>query len=140
MAVEIRVPPLGESLVDAIVGQWLKSEGEEVSRGETVLQLETDKVNLDVTAPEDGVLSHIEKREGAVVTVGELLGVVGLNGASAGTTAAPAATAPPAASQGATGETPAAPPALQPPVTIAPPPFAATAPAPTVEQPAEADD
>src|SRR5687768_12186874 len=91
MAVEIRVPPLGESLVDAIVGQWLKSEGDEVSRGETVLQLETDKVNLDVTAPEDGVLSHIEKPEGAVVTVGELLGVVGSNGAVAATaTATPA--------------------------------------------------
>ena len=96
MAVEIRVPPLGESLVDAIVGQWLKSEGEEVSRGETVLQLETDKVNLDVTAPEDGVLSHIEKREGAVVTVGEVLGVVGPNGASAAAAVASAASTEPA--------------------------------------------
>ena len=50
MPVEIRVPPLGESLVDAVVGQWLKSEGDAVSRGETLLELETDKVNLDVTA------------------------------------------------------------------------------------------
>ncbi|MDP9365165.1 MAG: dihydrolipoyllysine-residue succinyltransferase, partial [Chloroflexota bacterium] len=82
MAVEIKVPPLGESLVDAVVGQWLKGEGDEVSRGETVVELETDKVNLDVTAEEDGVLSRIDKREGDVVTVGEVLGMVG--GASDG--------------------------------------------------------
>ena len=50
MPVEIRVPPLGESLVDAVVGQWLKSEGDTVSRGDTLLELETDKVNLDVAA------------------------------------------------------------------------------------------
>ncbi len=84
MAVEIRVPPLGESLVDAVVGQWMKQPGEEVSRGETVVLLETDKVNLDVTAEEDGVLSRIDKQEGEVVTVGEVLGLVGAgNGASA---------------------------------------------------------
>ena len=56
MPVEIRVPPLGESLVDAVVGQWLKQEGDAVSRGETVVELETDKVNLDVTAEDDGVI------------------------------------------------------------------------------------
>jgi 2-oxoglutarate dehydrogenase E2 component (dihydrolipoamide succinyltransferase) len=76
MPVEIRVPPLGESLVDAVVGQWLKNEGDSVSRGETIVELETDKVNLDVTAPEDGVLSKIDHAAGDVVTVGELLGVV----------------------------------------------------------------
>src|SRR5947209_4415143 len=92
MPVEIRVPPLGESLVDAVVGAWLKSEGDSVSRGETLVELETDKVNLDVAATEDGVLSKIEKQAGDVVTVGELLGVVGeTNGATA---PAPAARAP----------------------------------------------
>jgi 2-oxoglutarate dehydrogenase E2 component (dihydrolipoamide succinyltransferase) len=83
MPVEIRVPPLGESLVDAVVGAWLKGEGDEVSRGETLVELETDKVNLDVAATEDGVLSKIEKREGDVVTVGELLGVVAEGAAAA---------------------------------------------------------
>ena len=82
MAVEIRVPPLGESLVDAVVGAWLKSEGDSVSRGDTLLELETDKVNLDVAATEDGVLSAISKQEGDVVTVGELLGMID-GGASA---------------------------------------------------------
>ncbi|TXG81651.1 MAG: 2-oxoglutarate dehydrogenase complex dihydrolipoyllysine-residue succinyltransferase [Thermomicrobiales bacterium] len=76
MPVEIRVPALGESLVDAVVGQWLKSEGDAVTRGETILELETDKVNLDVTADEDGVLSSIAHREGDVVTVGEVLGTI----------------------------------------------------------------
>ncbi|MBA3337926.1 MAG: 2-oxoglutarate dehydrogenase complex dihydrolipoyllysine-residue succinyltransferase [Chloroflexia bacterium] len=103
MPVEIRVPPLGESLVDAVVGQWLKSEGDAVSRGETVVELETDKVNLDVTAEDDGVLARIDKSEGTVVTVGEVLGMVEAgaaakqsgNGASApaaesGATSAPA--------------------------------------------------
>jgi 2-oxoglutarate dehydrogenase E2 component (dihydrolipoamide succinyltransferase) len=100
MPVEIRVPPLGESLVDAVVGQWLKSEGDSVSRGETLVELETDKVNLDVAAAEDGVLSRIDKREGDVVTVGEVLGIVGegagvaTNGAQASAAAQAAATAP----------------------------------------------
>ncbi len=95
MPVEIRVPPLGESLIDAVVGTWLKSEGDAVSRGETLVELETDKVNLDVAATEDGVLARIEKQPGEVVTVGELLGVVGdSNGASA---PAPLAAAPVAA-------------------------------------------
>ena len=84
MAVEIRVPPLGESLVDAVVGTWLKQEGDSVNRGDSLVELETDKVNLDVTAEEDGVLARIERREGEVVTVGEVLGLVsGSNGASA---------------------------------------------------------
>jgi 2-oxoglutarate dehydrogenase E2 component (dihydrolipoamide succinyltransferase) len=83
MPVEIRVPPLGESLVDAVVGQWLKTEGDQVARGETIVELETDKVNLDVTAPEDGVLGKIERGEGDVVTVGELLATVSDSAAAA---------------------------------------------------------
>ncbi|MGH2549532.1 MAG: 2-oxoglutarate dehydrogenase complex dihydrolipoyllysine-residue succinyltransferase [Thermomicrobiales bacterium] len=91
MPVEIRVPPLGESLVDAVVGTWLKGEGDAVNRGDVLLELETDKVNLEVAATDDGVLGKIEKSEGDVVTVGELLGVI--DGAAAGA-AAPAAPEP----------------------------------------------
>ena len=76
MAIEIKVPPLGESLVDAVVGQWLKSEGDAINRGETIVELETDKVNLDVAAEDDGVLSSIQKQEGDTVTVGEVLAVL----------------------------------------------------------------
>ncbi len=93
MAIEIKVPPLGESLVDAVVGTWLKGEGDEISRGETILELETDKVNLEVTAEEDGVLSAIHHQEGDTVTVGEVLGMLEAGAASAGANgAAPAAT------------------------------------------------
>ena len=113
MAVEIRVPPLGESLVDAVVGVWLKQEGDAVSRGDSLVELETDKVNLDVTAEEDGVLASIARREGEVVTVGEVLGVVSAsNGASAPAPAA-AVAAPVAA---------AAPPPVSAPVAAAAPP------------------
>ncbi|HYI24999.1 MAG TPA: 2-oxoglutarate dehydrogenase complex dihydrolipoyllysine-residue succinyltransferase [Thermomicrobiales bacterium] len=76
MAIDIKVPPLGESLVDAVVGQWLKTEGDSVSRGETILELETDKVNLEVTAEDDGVLGAIQRQEGDTVTVGEVLGTL----------------------------------------------------------------
>ena len=116
MAVEIRVPPLGESLVDAVVGTWLKQEGDSVNRGDSLVELETDKVNLDVTAEEDGVLARIERREGEVVTVGEVLGLVsGSNGASA------------PAPETATATTVAAPEPAQTPVAETPP-IAATAP------------
>lgn len=112
MPVEIRVPPLGESLVDAVVGQWLKSEGDAVSRGETILELETDKVNLDVTADEDGVLSTIAHQEGDVVTVGEVLGTIdagatATNGASAAAAPAEAAVAEPVAVAAAPAPAPA---------------------------------
>lgn len=73
MAITVKVPALGESLVDAVVGTWLKGEGEAVSTGETILELETDKVNLDVTADSDGVLSKIIAQEGDVVEVGASL-------------------------------------------------------------------
>jgi 2-oxoglutarate dehydrogenase E2 component (dihydrolipoamide succinyltransferase) len=98
MAIEIKVPALGESLVDAVVGQWLKGEGDSVSQGETILELETDKVNLDVAAEADGVMGSIQKQEGDVVTVGEVLGTLDTEGAapaaSNGQAEAPAEAAP----------------------------------------------
>ena len=133
MAVEIRVPPLGESLVDAVVGTWLKQEGDSVNRGDSLVELETDKVNLDVTAEEDGVLARIERREGEVVTVGEVLGLVsGSNGASA------------PAPETATATTAAAP-APAPTPAAETPPIAATAPPvapapPVLGTPAAAED
>ncbi len=101
MAIEIKVPPLGESLVDAVVGQWLKSEGEAISRGETILELETDKVNLDVTAEDDGVLSAIQKQEGDTVTVGEVLGMLEADASAAAPNGATEAEPAPSACCGA---------------------------------------
>ena len=115
MPVEIRVPPLGESLVDAVVGQWLKSEGESVTRGETILELETDKVNLDVTADEDGVLESIAHGEGDVVTVGEVLGTIAAGAVAGNGASAPAAEEPaPAPEPVAAAAAPAASPAPAP--------------------------
>ena len=88
MSVEIRVPTLGESLVDAVIATWLKHEGDQVSQGEALVELETDKVNVEVTADQGGVLQKILKHEGDTVAVGEVLGTIG-EGASTGT--APAA-------------------------------------------------
>ena len=149
MPVEIRVPPLGESLVDAVVGQWLKQEGDAVARGETLVELETDKVNLDVTASDDGVLSRIAKQEGDVVTVGDVLALVASDGAavepSNGATAAPSQpTEATAATHGQTAPAPTPAPVPEPAPTAtpaaAPPPidaFGAGRAAPAVRRLAE---
>jgi 2-oxoglutarate dehydrogenase E2 component (dihydrolipoamide succinyltransferase) len=87
MPVEIRVPPLGESVVEATVGRWTKQEGDSVSRDEILVELETDKITVEVAAPQDGVLGRIEKQEGATVGVDELLGAIESgNGAQPATT------------------------------------------------------
>ena len=77
MAVEIHVPELGESVADATVGRWLKKEGEEVSAGDALVELETDKINFEVEAEEDGVLESIASPEGDTVNVGDVIGTIG---------------------------------------------------------------
>lgn len=77
MSGEIRVPTLGESVTEATVGQWLKKPGDEVSADEPVVELETDKVSVEVPAPQAGVLGDIAVKEGETVEVGALLGMIG---------------------------------------------------------------
>ena len=77
MTVEIRVPALGESIVDAVIATWLKNEGDEVKQGEALVELETDKVNVEVSAEQSGILQKILKQVGDVVSVGDVLGMVG---------------------------------------------------------------
>src|SRR5579884_254718 len=77
MSAEVRVPELGESIVDAVVGVWQKHEGDAVQQGDGLVELETDKVNLEVSAEQSGVLQKILKQEGDVVTVGEAIGMIG---------------------------------------------------------------
>ena len=77
MPVDIRVPSLGESIVEATIGRWLKHEGDTVNQGEALVELETDKVNMEVGADQSGVLQKIVKQEGDTVAVGEVLGVIG---------------------------------------------------------------
>jgi 2-oxoglutarate dehydrogenase E2 component (dihydrolipoamide succinyltransferase) len=83
VAAEIHVPELGESVADATVGRWLKQEGDDVTSGEALVELETDKINFEVEADQDGVLESISKGEGETVNVGEVIGTIG-EGSEAG--------------------------------------------------------
>ncbi len=76
MAIDITVPQLGESIVEATVVKWFKQEGETVSTGEALLELETEKVSLEVNAIDSGVLVRIERTAGEDVQIGDLLGVL----------------------------------------------------------------
>ncbi len=89
---DIRVPTLGESVTEATVGKWFKQPGEAVAVDEPLVELETDKVTLEVPAPAAGVLSDIAAKNGETVAVGALLGQI-----TEGAGAAPAKAAPPAA-------------------------------------------
>src|SRR5690606_10053579 len=118
MATEVHVPTLGESVTEATVGQWFKKVGDAVKADEPLVELETDKVTLEVPAPAAGVLASIAAEDGAVVNVGALLATIdaAAAGASGGKAAAKAPAAPP----------PAAPAPARPPA-----PAAAAAPAAT---------
>jgi 2-oxoglutarate dehydrogenase E2 component (dihydrolipoamide succinyltransferase) len=94
MSTEIRVPTLGESVTEATIGQWFKKVGDTVAADEPIVELETDKVTIEVPAPAAGVLEAIAAEAGATVDVGALLGAIGGAGAGAATAAPAAAPAP----------------------------------------------
>src|SRR4051812_39437590 len=73
---EIRVPTLGESVTEATIGKWFKKAGDSVAADEPVVELETDKVTIEVPAPAAGVLSEIVVKDGETVAVGALLGQI----------------------------------------------------------------
>src|SRR5258706_13690199 len=93
MATEITVPTLGESVTEATVAKWLKALGDTVAVDEPLVELETDKVTLEVNATAAGTLSEILAPEGSNVGVGALLGKIGDGGAKAAPKAAAAAPA-----------------------------------------------
>ena len=99
MSIEVKVPTLGESVAEATIGQWLKQPGEAVSADEPIASLETDKVAIDVMAPEAGVMGQHIAKEGETVVVGALITTIeaGSGGAAAPKAEAPAAAPPPAA-------------------------------------------
>jgi 2-oxoglutarate dehydrogenase E2 component (dihydrolipoamide succinyltransferase) len=110
---EIRVPTLGESVTEATIGRWFKKAGEAVAVDEPLVELETDKVTIEVPAPSAGVLGEIVAKDGETVAVGALLGQINDGAAGAAKAAAAPAAAKPAA----------------------PPPAAAPAPAPAAKAP-----
>ncbi len=108
MTIEIKVPTLGESVTEAEVAKWFKQVGDAVAADEPLVELETDKVTLEVNAPAAGVLAEILAPEGAEVEVGAILGRIGEAGAAVAS--APAAAAPAAAAPEPEPEPAAAPP------------------------------
>jgi len=118
---EIRVPTLGESVTEATIGRWFKKAGDAVAVDEPLVELETDKVTIEVPAPSAGTLGEITAKDGETVAVGALLGQIndGAAGAAAKPAAAPAAAKPAAAP---------------------PPPPAAAAPAPAAPKAPPADE
>src|SRR5215216_3741317 len=99
----IVVPELGESVVEARVARWLKKEGDRVEIGEPVVELETEKIDLEVNAEKGGVIASIKRQEGEDVKIGELLAVLDENAADGAKAKGPngagaTAAAPPTAS------------------------------------------
>jgi 2-oxoglutarate dehydrogenase E2 component (dihydrolipoamide succinyltransferase) len=120
MAANIVVPEMGESIVDARIAKWLKREGDAVAAGEALVELETDKIDVEVSAPQEGVLQQITRGPGEDVKIGEIIGVIG-EGAGAR----------PSGNGGARKqETPSAAPAPAKPVAAVPAAPAAPAPGP----------
>ena len=88
MPIELKVPPVGESITEVQIGEWLKAEGDSVQRDEIVVKIETDKVTVDLPAPVSGRLSSIKVKQGQPAAVGDVIGYID-EGASETRTAAP---------------------------------------------------
>jgi 2-oxoglutarate dehydrogenase E2 component (dihydrolipoamide succinyltransferase) len=113
MAIELKVPPVGESITEVQIGDWLKSEGQQVSRDEIIVKIETDKVTVDLPAPASGTITQIKAKKGAVAQVGEVIGYL-----EEGAGAATSKSTPPPASQ---SSPPPAPQSSPPPAMPLPP-------------------
>ncbi|HEY4264386.1 MAG TPA: 2-oxo acid dehydrogenase subunit E2, partial [Micropepsaceae bacterium] len=116
MSIEIKVPAMGESVTEATIARWLKKEGDSVNRDEPLVELETDKVNVEVPSPAAGVLEHISIQQGGTVGVGTVLGAVAEGAAAAKPSAQPESAKP------AKAKTPEAKSAPAPAAAAAPPP------------------
>jgi 2-oxoglutarate dehydrogenase E2 component (dihydrolipoamide succinyltransferase) len=107
MAIEVKVPVLGESVSEATVGQWLKQPGEAVALDEPIVSLETDKVAVEVGATAAGIMGAHSVAEGETVSVGALLGLIETSGVATTPAAAPAPAAEPAKAEDAAALSPA---------------------------------
>jgi 2-oxoglutarate dehydrogenase E2 component (dihydrolipoamide succinyltransferase) len=108
MPIELKVPPVGESITEVQIGDWLKAEGENVSRDEILVKIETDKVTVDLPAPATGTITQIKAKKGAVCQVGEVIGYME-EGAGVGKAKAPSVPPPVAAAPAPAAPAPAAP-------------------------------
>ena len=106
MLIEVKVPVLAESIADATLLEWRKKAGEAVGRGENLIDLETDKVTLEVVAPEGGVLKEIKKKTGDTVVSNEVLAILDTSAAATATAASPSPASVPAPKAALQKETP----------------------------------
>ncbi len=133
MSAEIRVPTLGESIVDATIASWLKKEGDAVRQGDALVELETDKVNVEVNAEQEGVLQKVVKQQGDTVAVGEVLGLIG-TGAGENESSAASTNGASAASNSAVEPTISSPPHTPPADAEMPTPPTSPLPQPAVQE------
>lgn len=91
---EIKVPAMGESITEGTVSRWLVKEGDAVNQGDVLLELETDKVNIEISAEESGVLEKILRQEGDTVEIGEAIGTIAVGAGAASAPASPAVSDP----------------------------------------------
>lgn len=108
MAIELKVPPVGESITEVQIGDWLKAEGESVSRDEILVKIETDKVTVDLPAPTSGTITQIKAKKGTVCQVGEVIGYMEEGAAAAAKPQAASAPPPAAPAPAAAAPAPAA--------------------------------
>ncbi|PWV90574.1 2-oxoglutarate dehydrogenase E2 component [Paenibacillus cellulosilyticus] len=108
---DIIVPAMGESITEGTISKWVVQEGAQVRQGDVLLELETDKVNIEIGAEADGVVTSILKQEGDTVAIGEVIGTIGAGSGAAAAPAAPAAAAAPAPAASAPAAAPASAPA-----------------------------
>jgi 2-oxoglutarate dehydrogenase E2 component (dihydrolipoamide succinyltransferase) len=89
--VEVKVPELAESITEGTISKWLKNVGDKVNKGDDIVELETDKVNVQISAEDEGVLTEVKKEEGDTVEVGEIIAVLDANATAGAPAAAPSA-------------------------------------------------
>ena len=148
MSIEVRIPPLGESVLEGTINQWIKHEGDPVAAGDPLLGLDTEKVNVEVTAEAAGVLEKILRKEGDTVRVGEVVATIAGAAAAAAGKAPPErpettdptrpSVPPPSAAPAPAAPAPAAPAAAAPPAAASPAVPAPAEPAPAEPAPADA--
>jgi len=122
MPIELKVPPVGESITEVQIGDWLKAEGESVSRDEILVKIETDKVTVDLPAPTTGTITQIKAKKGTVCQVGEVIGYMEEGAAAAAKPQAQPAAAPAVAAPAVAAPAPAAPVPAPAPAVAAPAP------------------
>src|SRR4051812_6026192 len=126
MAIELKVPAVGESVTEVQIGEWLKREGDRVQRDETVVKIETDKVTVDLPAPVAGVITQIKLKQGQTPAAGDVIAILEEGDAAPGPSRPAAAAVPAAVPPSAATSASAAPaPAAAPPRSSAPPAAAA---------------